>query len=81
MYFKKDWGREGHSICQWVGNEYFQYGILRFWEKYGLRFWEKYGWEMVFSTLDGSVLVITGKNSKKLGLVIIENGILIFGHL
>ena len=75
MYFKKDEGAGGggHSICQWVGNEYFQYGILRF--------WEKYGWEIVFSTLDGSVLVITGKNSKKLGLVIIENGISIFGHL
>ena len=35
----------GRSICRWTGNEDFQNGILRFWEKYGR--------ETVFSTLDG----------------------------
>ena len=35
----------GRSICRWTGND-FQYGILRFWEKYGR--------ETVSSTLDGA---------------------------
>lgn len=38
--------REGRSICQWTGNEDFQYGISRFLEKYGRK--------TVFSTLDGA---------------------------
>ena len=33
------------SICRWTGNEDFQYGISRFWKKYGR--------ETVFSTLEG----------------------------
>ena len=39
-------GEEGRSICRWTGNVDFQYGISRF--------WEKYGWETVFLTLDGA---------------------------
>ena len=39
-------GRGGRSICRWTGNVDFQYGISRF--------WEKYGWETVFLTLDGA---------------------------
>ena len=35
-----------HSICQWTGNEDFQYGISRFWEKYGQK--------TVFPTTDGA---------------------------
>ena len=40
------YGGWGRSICQWTGNEDFQYGIPRFWEKYGR--------ETVFSTIDGA---------------------------
>ena len=40
------WGGGGSSICRWTGNEDFQYGISRFWEKYGR--------ETVFSALDGA---------------------------
>ena len=36
----------GHSICQWTGNEDFQYSISRFLEKYDR--------ETVFLTLDGA---------------------------
>ena len=36
----------GRSNFRWLGNEYFQYGISRFWEKYGR--------QKVFSTLDGA---------------------------
>ena len=49
----------------------FQYDISRFWEKYGR--------ETVFSTLDGAGNY--KKNNEKSELVIIKNGILIFGHL
>ena len=39
-------GGGGSSICRWTGNEDFQYGISRFWEKYGR--------ETGFSALDGA---------------------------
>ena len=55
----------GHSICRWMGNEDFQYGISKFGEKYGR--------EMVFSTLS--------RTNEKSGFEIIKNGISIFGHL
>ena len=44
---KHSWRVEGlgEIICQWMGNEDFQYKIFRFWEKYGQ--------ETVFSTLEG----------------------------
>ena len=38
--------RGGRSIFRWTGNKKFQYGISRFWEKYGP--------ETVFSTLDSA---------------------------
>ena len=38
--------RGGRSIFWWTGNKKFQYGISRFWEKYGP--------ETVFSTLDSA---------------------------
>ena len=43
--FSQDYSktRKGRSICRWAENEDFQYGISRFWEKYGR--------ETVFSTL------------------------------
>ena len=39
-------GMGWHSICRWTRKEDFQYGISRFWEKYGR--------ETVFSTLCGA---------------------------
>ena len=54
-----------------MGNKDFQYGISRFWEKYGR--------ETVFSTLDGAGNY--KKNNEKSGFEIVINGIPIFGHL
>ena len=62
---------EDRSICRWTGNEGFQYGISRFCRIYGR--------ETVFSTLVGAGNY--WKNNEKSGLVIIGNGISIFGHL
>ena len=42
VYYKEG----GRSIFWWTGNKKFQYGISRFWEKYGP--------ETVFSTLDSA---------------------------
>ena len=48
--FEKDGGEGGEgggrSICRWTGNEDFQYGISRFWERSGR--------EIVFSTQHGA---------------------------
>ena len=43
---KKQICKGGLSICLWTGNEDFQYGISRF--------WEKCSGERVYSTLDGT---------------------------
>ena len=58
------------SIFRWTENEDFQYGISRFWEKYGR--------ETVFSTLHGAGNY--WKKHEKSGFGIIKNGILIFEH-
>ena len=54
------------SICRWMGNEDFQYGVSRF--------WKRYGWEMVFSTRDGAGNY-WNINHQKSGFEIIRNGI------
>ena len=48
LYFRQKYrhvvSRGKRSICRWTRNEDFQYGISRFWKKYGR--------QTVFSTLD-----------------------------
>ena len=62
--------QDSSSICRWTGNEDFQYGIFRFWEKYGR--------EIIFSTLDGAGNY--WKNNEKSGFEITKNGISKFGE-
>ena len=46
MHYVKGVYRDGHSICRWTRNEYFQYSISIFLEKYAR--------DTVFSALDGA---------------------------